>query len=274
MKELWVPVSGAIAQQKQLDTVSNNVANINTPGFKKEQIIFKEYLTALEKGHDEIDLPNKEWAPGDFYKSYGSENAFVKVDGTYTDHTQSDVRPTNNPLDVAINGKGFFEVLGPNGIRYTRNGAFSLNRDGTLVTKEGFPILSKYEGVLTGNNEGATTPGQRTIKIDQGKAVITQNGDIYVNDVKVGTISVAEFNDPVALSKEGNGLFINKDPANLLAGEHSSLILQGFLEGSNVNPLEEMTNLIKANRNFESIQRAIKTYDSMAGRSHSELTKF
>ena len=83
MKELWVPLSGALAQQKRVETIANNVANANTPAFKRDQAVFKEHLTAYEKGTD-IDLPNKEWAPEDFYRSYGAEKANVKVDGTYT----------------------------------------------------------------------------------------------------------------------------------------------------------------------------------------------
>ena len=94
MRELWVPLSGAIAQQRQVETIANNVANANTPGFKKEQVVFKEYLAALEKPDAQIDLPQKEWKPEDFYRSYNSEDAFVKVDGTYTLHEQGQLAPT------------------------------------------------------------------------------------------------------------------------------------------------------------------------------------
>ena len=90
MRELWVPLSGAIAQQKQVETIANNVANVNTPGFKRDQVVFKEYLAALEKGADQqgVDLPQKEWKPEDFYRSYNSEDSFVKVDGSFTNHEQ------------------------------------------------------------------------------------------------------------------------------------------------------------------------------------------
>ena len=271
MKELWVPLSGAISQQKLLDTVSNNVANINTAGFKKDDLVFKEYLTAVDKGHDEIDLPNKEWAPEDFYKSYGAENSFVKVDGTYTNFSQGELRPTGNPLDFAIKGKGMFEVLAPNGVRFTRDGALSVNHDGILVNKDGFPILSKLESQ---NAQSVGNPNDRFIHLTAGKIVVNDGGDIFTNDVKTSTLSIIEFEDQNALVKEGQGIFINKYADNIKKNELHSTIHQGFIESSNVNALEEMTNMIKAHRNFESIQKVIKAYDNMSARSYSELTKF
>ncbi|MBI2521338.1 MAG: flagellar basal-body rod protein FlgF [Bdellovibrio sp.] len=271
MKELWVPLSGAISQQKLLDTVSNNIANINTAGFKKDDLVFKEYLTALDKGHDEIDLPNKEWAPEDFYKSYGAENSFVKVDGTYTNFSQGELRPTGNPLDIAIKGNGMFEVLAPNGVRFSRDGAFSVNRDGILVNKDGFPVLSKFE---SSNSQISNNPIDRLIHLDSGKIVINDGGDIFVNDMKASSLSIVEFEDQNALMKEGQGLFINRSADNVKKGEMNSSVRQGFIENSNVNALEEMTNMIKAHRNFESIQKVIKAYDNMSSRSYSELTKF
>ena len=113
MKELWVPLSGAIAQQRKVETIANNVANANTPAFKKDQITFKEYIKTLEKGYDDIDIPNKEWAPEDFYHSYGAESAKVEVDASYTDFSQGQLSPSGNPLDVGLRGKGFLEVLDP-----------------------------------------------------------------------------------------------------------------------------------------------------------------
>ncbi len=268
MKELWVPLSGAIAQQAQIDTLANNVANANTPGFKEDSLIFKEHLTALEKGHDQIDLPeNKEFAPEDFYHSYGAENSFVKIDGTYTNFTQGTLAPTNGPLDVAIKGNGFFSVLAPNGVRYTRKGSFSLAKDGTLVTDQGFPVLAKGDSSLN--------PKNNLIKFSSldGPIKINHQGEIFMGNVKTGDLGVVEFKDPKALLKEGSSLYINRTQENI-STQSNSVVHQGFQEESNVNVINEMTKLIKANRNFESIQRAIKTYDNMASKANNELLRF
>ena len=143
MKNLWVPLSGQIAQQQKVDTIANNIANANTAGFKKDSLVFKEHLTALNKGLDEIDIPNGDWKTEDFYRTQGAENAYVKVDGSYTDFTQGGLQPTHNPLDLALFGNGFFEVLTPSGVRFTRKGNFNFNQQGELVTENGYKLLSE-----------------------------------------------------------------------------------------------------------------------------------
>ncbi len=279
MRELWVPLSGAIAQQKNVETIANNVANANTPGFKKDQVVFKEYLAALEKpGVDQgIDLPNKEWKPEDFYRSYNAEDSFVKVDGTYTIHEQGQLTPTGNSFDNALNGPGFFEVLTPNGVRFSRKGAFSISNEGKLVTDQGFLVLSKGAPPIAGPDGSlnlASTPESRAISVGGNKFSISLDGQVFSGNNKVADLAITEFTDIHALKKEGNSLFINPDQKNIKVGELKTSVHQGFVEQSNVNAVSEMSNLINANRNFESIQRAIKTYDNMSGKAVNEISKF
>lgn len=278
MRELWVPLSGAIAQQKNVETIANNVANANTPGFKKDQVVFKEYLAALEKPEQQgVDLPQKEWKPEDFYRSYNAEDSFVKVDGTYTIHEQGQLTPTGNYFDNALSGPGFIEVLTPNGVRYSRKGAFSINNEGKLVTDQGFLVLSKDSPPIAtsdGKLNLATPPDSRAINVGAGKFSISLDGEIYNGNNKVGNLSLVEFNDVHALKKEGSSLFINQDQMNVKIGELKTSIHQGFIEQSNVNAVSEMSNLINANRNFESIQRVIKTYDNMSSKAVNEISKF
>jgi flagellar basal-body rod protein FlgF len=278
LRELWVPLSGAIAQQKNVETIANNVANANTPGFKKDQVVFKEYLAALEKPEQQgVDLPQKEWKPEDFYRSYNAEDSFVKVDGTYTIHEQGQLTPTGNYFDNALSGPGFIEVLTPNGVRYSRKGAFSINNEGKLVTDQGFLVLSKDSPPIAtsdGKLNLATPPDSRAINVGAGKFSISLDGEIYNGNNKVGNLSLVEFNDVHALKKEGSSLFINQDQMNVKIGELKTSIHQGFIEQSNVNAVSEMSNLINANRNFESIQRVIKTYDNMSSKAVNEISKF
>ena len=263
MKGLWVPVSGAIAQQRNVETIANNVANANTPGFKKDRLVFREYLSAYEKGTD-IDLPNKEWAPEDFYRTYGAEKAQVRVDRSYTQHNQGSLIPTRNPLDMAINGQGLFEILTPNGIRYTRRGTFTLNEKGELVTHEGYHILSK----------GQNDPKERIILIPKGNFSVTREGEIFVDGRPIAPLGITEFKNLHHLVKEGSGFFINNDSNNIITGETKSAIHQGFIEQSNVSAVEEMSDLIKAHRQFEGLQRVIKAYDEMAGKAANEISRF
>ncbi len=279
MRELWVPLSGAIAQQKQVETIANNVANVNTPGFKRDQVVFKEYLAALEKGGDQqgVDLPQKEWKPEDFYRSYNAEDSFVKVDGSYTNHEQGQLTQTGNYFDNALSGPGFYEVLTPNGVRFSRNGAFSISNEGKLVNNQGFLVLSKDAPPIAtadGSLNLASSPESRAINIGTGRFSVSLEGEVFNGQNKVADLALTEFNDIHALKKEGNNLFINPDQKNLKVGESKTSVHQGFVEQSNVNAVSEMSNLINANRNFESIQRVIKTYDTMSAKAVNEISKF
>ncbi len=268
-----MPVSGAISQQRNVETIANNVANINTPGFKKDQMVFREYLSAYEKGTD-IDLPDKEWSPEDFYRTYGAEKAQVKADAVYTKYSQGQLTPTQNPFDLAINGQGFFEILTPNGIRYSRKGTFSLSSEGVLVTNEGYPVLAKLQERVIANEALPIGPGSRKVSIPRGKVHINQEGEISVNGNTVNRLSIVEFNDIHKLTKEGNGFFINNSENNISKNVLKSKVHQGFVEKSNVNAVEEMSELIKAHRQFENLQRVIKVYDSMAEKAYNEIARF
>ena len=267
LKDIWVPLSAALAQQSKVDTIANNVANANTPGFKRDRLVFKEYLTALEKGIDNIDLPGKEWAPEDFYRSQGGEKAYVKIAASFTIFEQGPLTPTGNPLDIGIDGQGFLRILTPNGIRYTRRGSLSLSSDGQLVTDKGHRVLG-----LPGGGQAVAEEG--VIRLRPGKVAINHQGEVFIDGDPVARLSLVEFKDIAALRKEGEGLFINRDDNNIGPDEAKSKIHQGFIEQSNVNAVGEMSELIKANRHFESIQRAIKNYDYISGKAVNEILSF
>lgn len=274
-----MPLSGAIAQQKQVETIANNVANVNTPGFKRDQVVFKEYLAALEKGADQqgVDLPQKEWKPEDFYRSYNAEDSFVKVDGSYTNHEQGQLAQTGNYFDNALSGPGFYEVLTPNGVRFSRNGAFSISNEGKLVNNQGFLVLSKDSPPIEtpdGKLNLAAPPESRAINVGTGRFSVSLEGEVFNGQNKIADLALIEFNDIHALKKEGSNLFINPDQKNVKTGDLKTSIHQGFVEQSNVNAVSEMSNLINANRNFESIQRVIKTYDTMSAKAVNEISKF
>lgn len=279
MKNIWVPLSGQVAQQRKVETIANNVANANTVGFKKDQLVFKEHLTALTKGVEDIHIPRKEFSPDDFYHSQGAENAMVAVDGSFTIFEQGQLQPTNNPLDVALQGEGFLEVLTPTGVRFTRKGNLSINREGELVTDHGFKVLSALnvsdESLRGPAAVNVPAPEDRTIKIPtSSKVTITREGDLLTRDGVFNRLSVVEFQDKHALRKEGNSLYITPDETNVVRNDVKTTVNQGFLEGSNVNAIEEMSELIKAHRHFESIQKAINAYDQISGKAANDIGKF
>jgi len=254
-KGVYTAVSGAMAQSQRLDTIANNIANANTTGFKKDQQIFNEYLSSYEKAPDVIEVPRIPAAIESFYDMQGGDRSYVNSAGTFTTHSQGPLKATSSTLDFAMEGPGFFEVVTPGGIRLTRNGSFKIDGNGELTTKEGFPVL----------REGLGQPAEgRHIKLSGSNITVSYNGDIYDSGNLVGRMSAVDISYKDALQKVGSSLYqIKANSTEALKTAIDSKIQQGFIEGSNVNIVEEMTDMIQATRVFETNQQAIKAFDQM-----------
>jgi flagellar basal-body rod protein FlgF len=265
-KGIYSALSGAMAQSQQLDTIANNIANATTPGFKGDKNTFKEYLTVLERAPDVNTVPKIPASIESFYDMQGTDKSYAAVDGTYTDHTQGGVKATGNSLDIALEGKGFLEVLTPQGPRLTRKGTMTLNQDGMLVTTDGLPVLRK--------DSGGGDPKERTISFtNSGNVSFTQQGGIYQDGVNLGNLSIVEFENNDHLRKIGNSLYAATDTTVPQVANPQTQVHQGFIETSNVNIVKEMTDMIQATRNFESNQRVIKAYDEMDSRLVNDVPK-
>lgn len=257
-KGIYTALSGALAQTTKIDTIANNIANVNTTGFKKDQQTFSEYLTNFEKDPEVINVPRVPASIENFYDTGGGDKSFVDAAGTYTNFEQGSLRNTGGKLDVAIDGAGFFEVSTPSGVRLTRAGNFTIDGDGQLVTKDGHAVLLEGE-----NLEG---PEERTVRFS-GKAQvsISDGGEVFDGDQRLGKLSLVNVKNQDCLQKVGNNYYGFKSN---MAPEITSVkvpnLKQGFIETSNVNVVNEMTEMIMAQRVFEGTQKAIHAYDSMA----------
>lgn len=266
-KGVYTALSGAIAQSQRLDTISNNIANVNTPAFKRDQQTFNEFLTANEKPPTTIQVPRIPASIESFYDMQGGDKSFVDSNGTFTDFSQGGMKGTNNPLDVAISGKGFFEIATTSGVKLSRHGGFAIDGNGQLVTRDGFPVLSA--------GEPGADPASRVIRLTgTGTLSIAENGDVSEGENIVGRISVVDVPNKDSLSKMGNSLYdFKKGFKPEVVNVTSASVKQGFLEASNVNIVQEMTDLITATRTFESTQRAIGAYDAMADKLVNVIPK-
>lgn len=263
-KGIYSAVSGAMAQTSRLDTIANNLANVNTTGFKKDRQVFSEYLSTFERPSDVINVPRVPASIESFYDMQGGDNAYVNPAGTYTNFEQGSLRSTGSSLDVALEGKGFLEVLTPQGVRWTRNGGMQIDGSGRLVNKDGFPVL----------RDGQQDPSQRTIQASSPNITISQKGDIFDGGNTVGRLSVVDFAIPDDLQKVGNSLYALKGNAKSQPMPTSDVrIHQGHMEASNVNVVEEMTDMISANRVFEATQHAIKAHDQMDDKLINQVGK-
>ncbi len=226
---------GASVQETKLDVISNNLANVNTPGYKKDRLIFKSFSSVL----DEI----------------GKGRPFgVGIAGTSCDFSQGPLRATANKLDVAIAGKGFFAVDTPNGRMYTRSGRFSINESGILCDSNGNQVV------------GAEGP----ISINGTHVEFASDGSIFVDGKKAGRLLVTDFPKPYALKKAGDGMYTS-DMEGFSASNFS--IKQGFLEDSSVEAVEEMANMIESHRVFEANENVVRVVDDLLGRLISEVPR-
>lgn len=258
-KGIFTAVSGAMAQSARLDTVANNLANSNTVGFKRDEQLFREYLTAYNKEPGAIEAPRVPASIESFYAHNGGDKSYVDLDGTFSDYSQGTARPTGNPLDMAIEGEGFFEVATPDGLRLTRAGNFSIDGEGRLITKQGYPVQREGGGEFkfTGANINVST-----------------NGEVFENGQSLGRMAIVNVGNKDALLKQGASLFAykeNMDPR--VSTSVDSKVNQGFLESSNVNVVREMTDMISATRTFETAQKAIQAYDQMAQKVVNDVPK-
>ncbi|MBX7230450.1 MAG: flagellar basal-body rod protein FlgF [Bdellovibrionales bacterium] len=271
-KGLFTALSGAMAQNQRLDTIANNIANANTTAFKKDQQTFYEYLTAAEKPVDVIQVPRIPASIESFYDMQGADRAYVDSAGTFVNLNQGQLKPTSAPLDLALDGPGFFEVLTPQGVRYTRSGQFKIDNQKNLVTKDGFPVLK----------EGTQDPQQRKITVDGKNLVVTSGGDVFDGANSIGKISIVEQVERDSLQKMGGSLYSLKgnlataasgDSERKMIPSVETQIHQGFVELSNVNIVDEMTDMIAASRTFEAAQKAMKAYDQMDEKLNTEVPK-
>ncbi len=265
-KGIFSSLSGALAQSERLDTIANNIANSNTAAFKKERQVFSEYLTANEKPPTVMTVPRIPASEESFYDMQGGDRAYVDASGTYVDHSQGALKNTNGPLDLAIEGRGYFEVLAPGGVRLSRNGNLKIDAQGRLVTREGFPVLREGLG---------QDPEQRTIRLSGARDVtVSYSGEIYEAGQMVGRLSMVDVADQDALQKQGSSLYALKDNYGAQLKPASDFkVHQGFIELSNVNIVDEMTDMIMATRAFETNKQAISTFDKMDEKLVNDVPK-
>lgn len=253
-----------MAQSQRMDTIANNISNANTTGFKKDEQTFYEYLSAYEKPGEVIQVPRIPASIESFYDMQGGDRGYVDSSGTYTSYSQGNLKATGAQFDFAVEGKGFFEILTPQGVRLTRNGQFKIDSGGRLVTKEGHPVLK----------QGTQDPAQRVINLDGRNVTVSYSGDIYDNGNAVGAVSIVDVDNVDALQKVGNSMYSLKPNYNqALLPANEAQVRQGFLETSNVNIVDEMTDMITATRAFEANQKTMKAFDQMDEKLNNEVPK-
>lgn len=254
MRALWTASSGMVSQQLNVDTIANNMANVNTTGYKKERAEFKDLLyTSMFKA----SMMDGQGRPVGLQVGHG-----VKPSAIVKDFVQGSMQPTYNPLDLAIDGEGFFVVRDQkDNLYYTRDGSFKLGIDGeeaTMVTSSGY--ILQIEG---GDAELGSEINE--ITVDETGMVMIRRRDGMLDEL--GTVDLVRFVNPAGLESVGDNLFsittASGEPIEAEEPGINGTIMQSFLEASNVQVVEEMIKLITAQRAYEINSKSVQTADEM-----------
>lgn len=224
---LYVALSAQVAMEKRLNTIANNVANMNTGGFRADEVKFEEILSLAAK----------------------ESVSFASSGQNFVSRRTGPIIKTDNPLDVAIQGEAWFAFNGPNGAVYTRDGRFKMNENGDLLTVEGYQVLDA---------------GGAPIALDPmaGSPTIGRDGTIMQGTNQVGAIGLFNLRNDSRLTRFGNSGVMSSIPGEVVQDFNSSGVQQGYSEGSNVNPVLEMTKMIAVQRNFDSAATTIQESES------------
>jgi flagellar basal-body rod protein FlgF len=233
--------AGGLFYEKKLAVLANNLANISTVGFKRDQA---------------FRLPDtKENSEGGAI-SGNRQNPFpIMPFGTRTDFSPGPLKHTGNALDLSLDGNGFFCIETPDGIQYTRKGNFTLNEEGVLITQEGLAVLSE----------------RGKIEINGKNFLVDGKGNVSVDGNPVDTIKIVDFPQPYAIEKAGNSLFALTDP-DIAENEAEEVeVRQGFVEFSNVDAIRVMTEMIEALRGYESYQKVIQSINDVSSKAINDV---
>lgn len=241
---IYMAATGALAYEKRLQLLANNLANANTVGFKKDRGRFREF--DLSEAINSKALPVKSGQPQahEYWMEYS----------TYTDFSAGGMKKTGSPFDLALSGNGFFCVQTPDGVQYTRRGDFTVNADEVLVTQDGWPVLG----------QGGEIQIKLTKPSDEKREFsVSEDGFVTVDGSQVDRLRIVDFTQSHALEKAGHNYYRALQPNALEELDEDFMVSQGFLELSNVDTIRMMTEMIEVLRGYESYQKMMRSVDDM-----------
>jgi flagellar basal-body rod protein FlgG len=270
---MYTAVSGMRAQQWRLDAVANNLANVDTDGYKREQASFKAFPELLLRRMSDDGVYTHPFGSADVAPIIGKLGTGVELNELYTSFEQGGLKESGSDFDLALDGKGFFTVSTPWGERYTRNGSFHLGKEGYLETKEGYPVLGENGMIMIkANNFKVDKDGQIWINADYAdgdpNALVSRENNTWENTVLLDVLKIVDFDLDRYLEKQGSSLYRDNDisgPAQIIEEGRRPRVVQGFTETANVEPVREMVQMIEINRAYEANQKVIQAHDAMLG---------
>lgn len=278
---LYISATGMTAQQWRMDAVSNNLANVDLNGYKRDEAIHKAFPEMLIRRFNDDGVYKMPFGSMETAPIVGKLGMGVEQNEYFTVYSQGALKETTNPFDMALEDKGFFTIQTPQGERLTRNGAFVLGKEGYIETKDGFPVLGDKGPIqVKQNNFSIDAQGRvwvnEEFQNDPNRLVSTEENS-WKKTVLLDTLKLVNVEQPRYLAKQGNSQYAtteNSGESVEIALNKRPAVRQGFLEGSNVNPVTEMVQMIEVNRAYENNSKMIQTHDSLMGKLINEAASY
>ena len=258
----YIGASGMNVQQNRLDTIANNLANVDTAGYKKDVTSVKSFSELLLRRKDFDGVYENPFGSADAAPIIGKVGLGCETNENFIDFSEGSLRLTNTSTDFALHGKGFFAIQTPDGERYTRNGNFMIGKEGILETKDGYPVLGE-NGIIRLEDD--------KFKVNDDGIIVTKNNEV------VDRFKCVRFENERYLKKAGNSFYNATDisgPAFIAEGDERPQFIQNYMETSNVNVVNEMVQMIEVNRAYEANQKTITSEDTMMNTLWSKTAVF
>ncbi len=277
LRGIYNGASGMIAQQARLDQVANNLANVDQTGFKRDITLFQAFPDMLIRRVNDDGVGILPVGSYDTMPLVGRLGTGVEVNEVYTEFEQGALQRTSNNFDIALDGRGFFTVMTERGERYTRNGAFTINQDGILMTHNGNPVMGENGMIrLQQNNFMINERGEvlvnNAISTDPRDPVSMQSND-WSDATVIDRLRIVDFENIREIKKEGDSLYRETEYSGPPVPPGEVKVVQGFLEKSNVNIVREMVEMIEVQRSYEANQKTIQAHDQTLGRLINEVAR-
>ena len=276
IRGFYTGAAGMLSQTIRMEVIANNLANVNKTGYKKDGTIFKNFPEMLLRRVNDSGVVKFPLGSYDKMPYVGKIGTGVEVNEVFTDHTQGAVQQTENQFDLALEGKGFFVIETDNGLRYSRNGSFLIDKDNYLVTKDGFKVMGEKGYIqVQKNNFEVNELGEIVINQNlNGRQVVSSKENGWESARVLDRIKIASFRELRELKKEGNSFYRETIfSGKAVTPQIMPKVRQGFIEKSNTNIVREMVEMIEVQRAYEANSKSVTSHDGALNKLINDMAK-
>lgn len=277
VRGIYTGASGMLAQDAKMDAIANNLANVDKTAYKKDIAIFKSFPEMLIRRINESGLGITPAGSYDAAPIVGKLGTGVELNEVFTDFEQGSLQRTENHFDLALEGKGFFTVMTERGERYSRDGSFTINQDGILMTHNGNPVMGE-NGIIKvhHNNFIVNERGEIIVNGDlsaDARDVVSMNSNNWSNPIVIDKLKLVDFENIREIKKEGDSMYRETEFSGPPLPPGELKVIQGFLEKSNINIVREMVDMIEVQRSYEANQKTVTSHDQALGKLINEVAR-